>query len=222
MCCLRGHANKVCNFVWQNLDSRLMSVGMDGAVYFWDIFPSQCRTEHYNGKIGTIFVGGIGFKDGSKAFVATPEKIVKEICFNRSVDAALVETVVVTESEDLDFGVAFGQILMDESRKLLLMCTSDLDLPGCILCVLASPQLESRFDLITVHGGPITAICQSYDGMMVFTGDVNGCLCMSEFETEPGGAKTVIKARDSGAAFEFEDEVLVHRADIEQKKAKIR
>ena len=32
----------------------------------------------------------------------------------------------------------------------------------------------------------------------------------------------MLKARDSGAAFEFEDEVLVHKADIEQKKAEIR
>jgi WD40 repeat protein len=52
ICCLRGHANKVCEFIWQNLDSRLMSVGMDGAVFFWDIFPGTMRSEHYNGKIG--------------------------------------------------------------------------------------------------------------------------------------------------------------------------
>lgn len=76
--------------------------------------------------------------------------------------------------------------------------------------------------MVTIHGGPVTATCQSYDGLLVFTGDVNGCLCISEFETEPGGAKTVMKVRDSGAAFEFEDEVLVHRAGITQKKAEIR
>ena len=56
----------------------------------------------------------------------------------------------------------------------------------------------------------------------LFLGDCNGCLCMSEFETEPGGAKTVQRVRDTSTAFEFEDEVLVHKADIEQKKTKIR
>lgn len=45
---------------------------------------------------------------------------------------------------------------------------------------------------------------------------------MSEYEVEPGGARTLMKTRDNGAAFEFEDEVLVHRADIEQKKTEIR
>jgi hypothetical protein len=57
-----------------------MSVGMDGAVFFWDIFPGTMRSEHYNGKIGTIFVAGTGFRDGSRVFVSTPEKLVKEIC----------------------------------------------------------------------------------------------------------------------------------------------
>ena len=45
---------------------------------------------------------------------------------------------------------------------------------------------------------------------------------MSDYEVEPGGARSLIKTRDNGAAFEFEDEVLVHRADIEQKKTEIR
>ena len=45
---------------------------------------------------------------------------------------------------------------------------------------------------------------------------------MSDYEVEPGGARSVMRTRDNGAAFEFEDEVLVHRADIEQKKTEIR
>jgi hypothetical protein len=93
-------------------------------------------------------VAGTGFRDGSRVFVSTPEKLVKEICFNRSVDAAAVETVIVSELEDLDFGVAFGHMHLDESRKLVLMCTSDLTMPGSMLCVLASPQLESRLVIL--------------------------------------------------------------------------
>jgi hypothetical protein len=27
---------------------------MDGAVFFWDLFPGTMRSEHYNGKIGTM------------------------------------------------------------------------------------------------------------------------------------------------------------------------
>ena len=56
----------------------------------------------------------------------------------------------------------------------------------------------------------------------MIVGDVNGCLCISEFKTEPGGGKRVLKAHDNGVAFRFEDEVLVHRADVEKTKSEIR
>lgn len=39
---------------------------------------------------------------------------------------------------------------------------------------------------------------------------------------EPGGTKTPPRQRDQASAFEFEDEVLVHKAVIEQKKTEIR
>ena len=219
---LRGHSSKVCNIIWQNLDSRLMSIGMDGAIFFWDLFPARCRSEHFNDKIGTTFIAGTGYSDGHKAYVVTTEKCLKEIIINRVVDAALVETVTITESDEIDYGINFDQIHIDETRKLLLLCSSQLNLPGSILFILASPNIENKYDILTIHGGPITAICQSYDGLYIFSGDQNGCLCISEYETEPGGTKTVPKIRDSGAAFEFEDEVLIHKADVEQKKTMIR
>ena len=85
-------------------------------------------------------------------------------------DAAAVETVTITESEEIDLGISFNHLYMDEKRKLLLLTTNESDCPGSILLILASPILESRYDLFTVHGGAITAICQSYDGSMIFTG----------------------------------------------------
>ena len=47
-------------------------------------------------------------------------------------------------------------------------------------------------------------------------------MCISEFSTEPGGGKRAPKTHDNGVAFRFEDEVLVHRADVEKTKAEIR
>ena len=56
----------------------------------------------------------------------------------------------------------------------------------------------------------------------VIIGDVNGCLCISEVSIEPGGGKRAPRTHDNGVAFRFEDEVLVHRADVEKIKAEIR
>jgi hypothetical protein len=47
-------------------------------------------------------------------------------------------------------------------------------------------------------------------------------VCISEFSTEPEGGKRGSKMHDNGVAFRFEDEVLVHRADVEKTKAEIR
>lgn len=170
ICCLRGHLGAVRSFVWQNLDSRLMSVGADGTMLVWDIFPQKRRPEHYTGQVGETFATGTGFKDGSKAFVCNRSGKLKEIICTRSIDTACVETVVVTESEELDFGIPFDHICLDDSRKMIMLCTSDISLPGSILCVLTTPHLENRYDIQTIHTGPISAICQSHDGMTVFTG----------------------------------------------------
>ena len=192
-------------------------------MHFWDIYPPQCRPEQYNGRTGTIFIAGSGTKDGSKAYVANPEKQVKEITFARTTDAgSSQEVVAVSESDEVDYGVAIGRMLLDESRKMLVICTNEQGMPGSMMFVLASPQLSRSYDLMTVHGAPITAICQSYNGMMIFTGDANGCLCMSEFDTEPGGFSSVGKVRDSTTNFEFQDEILVHRAEVEFKKTHIK
>ena len=55
-----------------------------------------------------------------------------------------------------------------------------------------------------------------------YLGDVNGCLCISEFDTEPGGFKSYPKVKDTNAHFEFQDEVLVHKAEIELRKSQIK
>ena len=155
--------------------------------------------------------------------MANPEKQVKEITFARTTDAgSSQEVVAVSESDEVDYGVAIGRMLLDESRKMLVVCTNEQGMPGSMMFILASPQLSRSYDLMTVHGAPITAICQSYNGMMIFTGDANGCLCMSEFDTEPGGFSSVGKVRDSTTNFEFQDEILVHRAEVEFKKTHIK
>ena len=170
ICTLRGHISAVRSFVWQNLDSRLMSVGSDGTILVWDIFPGRRRPEQYTGLAGETFATGTGFKDGSNAIICNRSGKLKEINFTRSIDTACVETVVVTESEELDFGIPFDHICTDDSRKLIMLCTSDVSMPGSILCVLTAPHLENRYDIQTIHTGPISAICQSHDGMTVYTG----------------------------------------------------
>ena len=35
ICTLRGHNNRIKSCVWMNYDSRMMTVGAEGVVFFW-------------------------------------------------------------------------------------------------------------------------------------------------------------------------------------------
>jgi hypothetical protein len=74
---LRGHNNRIKSVVWLNYDSQLMSVGTEGTVYYWDLFPVAKKAEHYPGTV-PIFTG-TGPMDGSTMFISTHDKMLKEL-----------------------------------------------------------------------------------------------------------------------------------------------
>ncbi|KAJ1436600.1 quinon protein alcohol dehydrogenase-like superfamily [Ochromonadaceae sp. CCMP2298] len=141
---LRGHNNKIRSVVWMPCDSKIVTIGAEGMVYFWDLFPvsrryaifyivvfvitiilcycyllflyvificycydklliphppthissfpppsthtfptpypSTRRPEHYPGAVG--ITAGAGLTDGTKIFVATQDKMLKELEFS--------------------------------------------------------------------------------------------------------------------------------------------
>jgi hypothetical protein len=109
-------------------------------------------------------------------------------------------------------------MVYDEARKLLILGTSSDDLPGAIITTSVHGSLGHGLEVNAIHSGVVTAMCQSRDGNTIITGDSNGCICISEFETI-GIAKQAVK--EGLVSFEFIDEVLIHRADLEGRKGQI-
>jgi hypothetical protein len=75
-------------------------------------------------------------------------------------------------------------------------------------------------------------MCLSRDSRCLITGDSNGILCMSEFESEQEHAP---KEKDGGGkggglgmggmggmGFDFVDEVLIHQSDLDNRKGQVR
>jgi hypothetical protein len=89
------------------------------------------------------------------------------------------------------------------------------------LCAITSPQLSSSFDVNPTHNVGITALCQSYDSNTIYSGDVNGCLCVSEFDNNifSTGGKQSQKLREGVASFEFVEEVVILKSNLENKRA---
>ena len=251
---LRGHSSKIRSITWLNHDARLMSVGAEGAAFYWDLFPATKRPE--SRVMSAVFTAGTGFMDSSRAFVCTPDKILKELMITEPVTAAATDQAVSThdsgnhspggsvaggvvggpavgghdtskEPRDLELGYFVSTMLMDETRKLLFLGTADDDLPGSVISILTTPRLGKDFEITHLHSSGITAMCLSREGNLLYTGDGDGHIFICEIEGVAGGRSLLElkKVREGGAglaaSFEFVDEVLVHRVELEEKKRKV-
>lgn len=221
ICTLRGHNNKIRNLVWLNYDARLMSVGSEGAVFFWDIFPAARRNEQYQNPVP--FLAGTCPSDGSRAFVVTSDRVVREVAFTKTIDPVTGLECSIKEPRDVDIGHVGSVAFLDPTRNILLLGTGDDDLPGAVLAMPAYSQLSSVFETTILHSAAVTAIAMTYDGALVCTADANGCIVLSEYEGMSAAGKVVSKAREGtgAASFEFHEEVAVHKADLEARKSLI-
>lgn len=227
VCTLRGHNNRVKSVVWMNYDSRIMSVGVEGSVYSWDLFPQQImqhkRLEHYAGT--APISAGAGPSDGSKLYVAAHDHTVKEILFGATAEqsnAGQSASGNIVPSAELDLPYNISCMLYDEARKMLLMGTANTGQAGIIICTTTNPQLSPSVEYNHIHSTGITAICQSYDGNTIYSGDSSGNLSVSEFENStfnPG--KQLNTKREGIVSFDFVEEVVIHKSDLEHRRHQI-
>ena len=112
-------------------------------------------------------------------------------------------------------------MVLDESRSLLFMATVDDDHPGEIISLMTSPHIAHSFEKITIHGGAITAMQLSPDCSHLVSADENGMLFVSEIEGQGSFKTLAMRMLEGSAQFEFQEEVLIHKVDLESKKKKI-
>lgn len=233
---LRGHNNKIRSIVWMHCDSKIMTVGTEGMVYFWDLFPVNRRPEHFSGSIQIS--AGAGPADGSKVYIATTDRMIKELDFSShettklsvkgsamasaaavlGSSAAGLEGAVQAAHTVETMGYVCSTMLYDDARRLLILGTCSEEFPGAVLTTSVHGQLGHPVEVNAIHSGVITAMCQSRDGSTIITGDSNGCICLSEFENVAFQKQAV---KEGLVSFEFIDEVLIHRSDLEGRKGQI-
>jgi cilia- and flagella-associated protein 57 len=196
-----------------NNDSRICSVGSEGAIFYWDVFPSGAKrleslTKPMHVSAGTTFV------DSTKAYVALPEKIIKELTVVLPIDAE-----VPKETREIELGSFISTMILDDTKKMLFAATADDDGPNAIVSFLTFPQLSSSHETAMIHSGEITCLSLSPDGNYIYSADSDGVIIMSEIE----GASSSSKLTSGGvlSSFEFRDEILVRKFDYESKKLDI-
>jgi cilia- and flagella-associated protein 57 len=215
---LRGHANKIRSVVWMHSDTKLMSVGVDGMVFYWTPFTlTSSRPLQYNHP--SAFLCGSTLQDGSRAFVVTNERVLKEFSFSRAVDPITGIEGKIRDPRDTVMPHLANHIIVNETYKCLILASSDPNLPGALMSVNLDSEVKTveSIDCNIVHAGPISAMVLSSDGKTLITGDSKGCLIVSEFledGIDPSSEHIV-------GAFAFVDEVQIKRSQLSSRNMQI-
>ena len=83
-CSLRGHTNKIKSLVWLRGDSGLMSVGAEGASYFWEMLPTPMKHAEKHHSILAPFTCGTTDSHGTTAFLASSERLIREVSYAKT------------------------------------------------------------------------------------------------------------------------------------------
>ena len=216
---LRGHTNKIKSITWLDMDSRCITVGGEGAVFYWDLFPTPMRSTEKTHTAMVPFQTGAGPSDGSRAYLSTAEKVIRELSFSKLIDPATGFESPLKDPRDVQCDRLVGTMVFDETKRILLVGTADEDSPGTVMAMLTMPQLSSNMEHTILHSAPITAMCMSPDGSTLYTGDLNGCLVVSDFEGGKGPLGSPTKRGGDGLiSFDFQDEVAIHKTTLDGKK----
>jgi len=230
MATLRAHNNKIKSILWMNYDSKVVTIGSEGVVYSWEICPTVKRPEQFVGAIP--IAGGCGTLDGNRIYISTQDKLLRELDFtvvanpgnkmmfsssSSSSNPTITTVDAAKGNHTLEINHNVSCMLYDEVRKLLLIGTCTDDHPGAIITANVSNYLGALpAEVTTIHSGYITALCQSYDGSLLYSGDSNGCICITEFENST--ITKAVVAREGAVSFEFIEEVSLMRSDLEERR----
>ena len=209
---LRGHSSKIRSITWMHLDSRIATIGSEGAVYYWDVFPSgKKRPEGFQDPKSSILAGA-AYNDRSKVFVSLSDFRLREYVIVPPID-----TEVPDEPRELEMNSSISTMIVDDHKRILFAGTDDVNQPNSILSFLTFPQLSPSQERAVLHSGAITCMRMSHDGNFIYSGDSTGMIIVSQLEgTSPSQQ---LHTKSGGVAnFAFVDEILYKKHEYEGKK----
>ncbi len=216
---LRGHTSRIRDIKWIMNDSRMITVGAEGSVLTWDVMPTLRLPDE--DVTGNPYLAGASNPEGTRSYVVTAEKNIREVLLERIYDTSTGLDITPSVPRELSLKRSVGPMIFDESRSVVFMGTTDDDAPGAVITTMVSPNLSSMYETVSLHSGVITAMQISPDGSQLVTGDESGILIVSDIEGQGGHKTLAMKMIEGTAAFEFHDEVLIQKQDLEYKKKKI-
>merc|ERR1719313_1960678 len=205
VCNLRGHNNKVRSLSWTADDTTLVSAGMDGAVYEYNILRDGHRESDWVHK-GTNFSCVLVYTDPSTGsnttYVVGSDKMLREVT------GSTLQNYLVA-------GKNIGQICLSNSAKTMFSSIAETDSPGGIRCY--KFPLDGEYAEYQAHSAPATRLRVTVDDQYLFSTGEDACLFIFDVRKKD----RVISKRDKEATLPFADEIMVTRTFLDEKQAKL-
>ncbi|KAG7481579.1 hypothetical protein MATL_G00068090 [Megalops atlanticus] len=190
---LKGHNGKVRSIMWSEDDRRLVSCGMDGAVYEWNTLTSKRESESV---LKTCMYTNVTISPDAKIiFAVGTDCTLKEIQ-----DCQIVKEV---PSND----VTYTAVALSHLGRVLFIGTS----AGTVRALKYPLPIQNEWIEYQGHAAPITKMAVTFDDQFLLTVSEDNCLLIWKIiDKERHGMK-----RDNEIC--YSEEILVTKSDLEEK-----
>ncbi|XP_071773803.2 cilia and flagella associated protein 57 [Centroberyx gerrardi] len=190
---LKGHNGKVRAIEWSADDSRLVSCGMDGAVYEWNTQTSKRESESV---LKSCSYTGVAFSSDCRTiFAVGTDHSLKEIQ-----DCQILREVPGDDE-------AHTTIATSRHGRVIFTGTSS----GTIRATKYPLPIQKDWIEYQAHCGPVTKMVITFDDQFLLTVSEDGCLLMWKIIDKEGhGLK-------SDKQIVYTEEILITKSDLEEK-----
>lgn len=177
---LKGHSGRVRSITWSADDTRIVSCGVDGAVYEWSTLERR-RVNEFVQK--TCSYTGASLDPESGAIYAVgSDKMLKRI---QQSDLELEIPASAKTSSDL----ALTQVVVSHSGKMLTAATGH----GGVRSYKMPLELKAEWTSVCTHFGSVTRLCISPDDQTLFSVGEDGCLFLHKLTDKVRNVQAAIK-----------------------------
>ncbi|KXS19851.1 WD40 repeat-like protein, partial [Gonapodya prolifera JEL478] len=171
---LKGHSGKVRSLHWSSDDSKLVTAGIDGAVYEWALGGPKRDSESIVKSCN--YTSAVLHPDGRSLFAVGSDRTLREI----------VESTVVREIES---DVVYTQVAASHNGKMLFAGTAG----GCVRAIkfpMAPGDTKSvEYAEHMAHAGAVSRMRVSHDDQYLFTAGEDGCVYVYKISDKEGRGK---------------------------------
>ncbi|XP_063772106.1 cilia- and flagella-associated protein 57-like isoform X2 [Pseudophryne corroboree] len=190
---LKGHSGRVRSVVWSTDDSKLVSCGLEGAVYEWNLLTgkreSECVLRHCSYSCVALS------PDSKTIFAVGSDQTLKEIS-----DSQILQEVPA-------FDVTYTAVAISHSGRMVFTGTSS----GTVRSMKCPLPLHRGYNEYQAHAGPVTRLMVTFDDQYLLSTSEDGCLMLWKIsDKEVRGLKY--------NKVEYAEEVLTTISDLEEKK----